>query len=407
MELLDAQKKTFFLCVLFLFILLDSLVNYFANTLVSATYPINALTCVAFIIYFMVNHKFFLKYLPSQSVLFMLGLILTGFLLGLHHNYYSFTGKLFKSFSALVSLLIGYYAFRQINNERYLSIVFLVAGSIYTLVCFIAVLRVAPGLFPVIDALWADGWTLVSRPEVTTDQNFQIYYLFFLCFILFFSVTNITRVLVLLGSVLALYSLSQLQTRSGVLLYLAAFLLSVYGAARLNFIKPVYIFLAAGLGLIVIVNKIDAIYGMASYLIDRFVDDDYRNLEGRVKSASYLLELVASPIAWFVPQGLGSFERLFGGFPHSNYTAIFLEGGILSFFGFLVLQVFTIVRVGLLSLKYKLDSVTLAALFGAMISLMGSLSLCVPYHEHVYLWVGALIGAEMRLRHIARLRRRQ
>jgi len=337
----------------------------------------------------------------------MLGLILTGFLLGLHHNYYSFTGKLFKSFSALVSLLIGYYAFRQINNERYLSIVFLVAGSIYTLVCFIAVLRVAPGLFPVIDALWADGWTLVSRPEVTTDQNFQIYYLFFLCFILFFSVTNITRALVLLGSVLALYSLSQLQTRSGVLLYLAAFLLSVYGAARLNFIKPVYIFLAAGLGLIVIVNKIDAIYGMASYLIDRFVDDDYRNLEGRVKSASYLLELVASPIAWFVPQGLGSFERLFGGFPHSNYTAIFLEGGILSFFGFLVLQVFTIVRVGLLSLKYKLDSVTLAALFGAMISLMGSLSLCVPYHEHVYLWVGALIGAEMRLRHIARLRRRQ
>ena len=211
----------------------------------------------------------------------------------------------------------------------------------------------------------------------------------------------------LLGSVLALYSLSQLQTRSGVLLYLAAFLLSVYGAARLNFIKPVYIFLAAGLGLIVIVNKIDAIYGMASYLIDRFVDDDYRNLEGRVKSASYLLELVASPIAWFVPQGLGSFERLFGGFPHSNYTAIFLEGGILSFFGFLVLQVFTIVRVGLLSLKYKLDSVTLAALFGAMISLMGSLSLCVPYHEHVYLWVGALIGAEMRLRHMARLRRRQ
>ena len=206
---------------------------------------------------------------------------------------------------------------------------------------------------------------------------------------------------------LALYSLSQLQTRSGIILYAAAILLSVFGGARIKTINPFYILIIGFVAFFVVVYKMDAIYGMANYLIDRFVNDDYRNLQGRVKSASYVIDLFVNPIAWFLPQGLGVFERTFGGLPHSNYTALFLEGGMFTFVGFLALQLFPIFRVSLLFVKYRLDAVTIAALFGALVSLVGSLSLCVPYHEHIYLWMGALIGAELRLRHINNLRRKK
>src|SRR5690606_11107339 len=110
----------------------------------------------------------------------------------------------------------------------------------------------------------------------------------------------------------SLYILSQLQTRSGVILIALTFILSFY--------IPVWMKTRSGLlptfGAFIFLAIILTIYssqilGIAGGLIDRFLDDDFHTFWGRVHSATYLFGKVFNP-AWWVPQGNSHFVRLYG-----------------------------------------------------------------------------------------------
>jgi hypothetical protein len=146
--------------------------------------------------------------------------------------------------------------------------------------------------------------------------------------------------------------------------------------------------------LIFIALNLDAIVATGSLLIERMSDLSDTG-SARLASNVYLLTKLFD-ITWWVPQGNGEFLRAYGDVPHSNMTAMFMEGGIFGLGLWLAVYLWPIIILAKKLFGRQLDAVAAIAFVMGVSSFIVQLSLNVPFFEQTWLWAGAVIGANAR-----------
>ena len=299
--------------------------------------------------------------------------------------------RFFTVATAFCAWLIGYFASRNINNSESLACLLLSIGLIYSVVCTIALLKIFPSIFHITNYVGYKYGSLVIRPEITTDQNFQIFYLFPLLLPLILPFRLLRGTLTIIGAILAIFVLAQIKTRSGFLVFL--------GITALCFSAPLFtknigrkkiIVLPILLCLLFIAN-IPFILEHGAGLIDRLTNDEYSSLRGRIYSFLYIFDKLLDFNYW-IPHGNAEFLKKTGSLPHSNSTAVFLEGGILGLYMWISLILIPTCVIFYHFLRRRLSDYQTMLMAGAIASFVIQLSLNAPLHEHVWLWSGILCG---------------
>lgn len=386
------EKIWFFM---FGYLLIDSLGTYFFWNKVG--FPHNSLLVIMFVVVFL--GWGFMKSIPHRKEILSIALIIFGFLLGIVLNDDMGISKLFKLATALMAFVVGYTACRWTSDsDRFLKL-FLSVGSLYVITCIMALLQLYPSLFPIVysTGFRASG-QLVTRPEITIDQNFQVFYLFFIpsVFMLDFKILRYTFACLL--TFLGLYVLIALQTRSGLLIFLGVLMIVWVAAPTVNRKYGRYkLILLPIVTAVVFVVFYDKILSISEPLLERFQSKEVKTLEGRMFSATYLFKYLLNPLYW-LPQGNEEFVNKMGDVPHFNPTAMYLEGGMFALIGWFMLFVTPLVKMGLLFIKNKLDLLASLIMVCGIASMMAQLSLNAPLYDHVWLWGGAVIGSLDRIR---------
>ena len=285
---------------------------------------------------------------------------------------------------------IGYAFFRNLEDKQILLQVLAISSLLYVAVCVMALTKIAPSVFPLEILIWSDSGILRERPAVMTDQNFQVFYLFPTVLCLVLQRTKIGLLITTIGLALSFYILANLQTRSGILIMAGLIVLTVYAQKRSKRGTQLLAVLGVALaGAMILV----ALWKLPSFelLLTRFSSGDYATAQGRLSSFTYLFEKLWNPLNW-LPIGNSEFLKLTGNRPHSNPTALFLEGGLIALFAWGALVLHPAWKLGLLYLRGRLDQLSQVCLLGGVGSLVAQLALNVPVMDQVWLWAGALGG---------------
>lgn len=372
----------------------DALINYFVKTFTGTLPPITALLPLILV---GIVAKFGLRAItppPAISIALVFGAIgfATGPFLVKEIGLYRFV-ELVGAFSAFA---VGYFSFRWNNNEQTISRLFLIIGGLYVVVCVFALLKVAPSLFPIVNAPWAYRGMIVMRPEVMTDQNFQVFYLFPVALVLALPYRPLrfwTAFALTLGG---LFVLAKLQTRSGALVFAGTVLMCLLAPLVNRTLGRGKLLAIPILLLVLLVIAFRQIAAEGNFLLARLADTDYQTGHSRLVSLLYLFEHVYNPL-WWVPHGYDEFLKRYQAIPHSNITAMFLEGGIAGLY--LWLAVFLLPALGLTKLFFrkKLDLLATMILIGGVSMLVVQLSLNVPFFKQPWLWAGAVVGTLYRV----------
>jgi hypothetical protein len=372
-----------------LLVLFDSLFTYLLRSVLGVEFPVNAVLPLLLLLWVF---KWGMRpVVPAMSVTMLLGLLFLAFSLGILVIDGFTWNRYAKIVTAFAAFFIGFLAFRWSDDEEFYARIFLFAGLVYVVICIVALSGVVPSLFPVTNAEGYKDGVLITRPELTTDQNFQVYYLFYIVLALTLPFRAVRFGLAFLGTVGAIFILSQLQTRSGVLLMIALTVMCLAAPLWKSDLGRAKTFLLPVLILAVVAANLDIILNSSAALVDRFVNDDYRTFAGRVFSMTYLFEHIWQ-VGWWVPQGNAHFLALTNNIPHFNPTAMFLEGGILGLAGWMALWVVPLFLLWLTMLRQQLDALGILILFAGTISMFAQLSLNAPLHEHIWLWAGAVVA---------------
>jgi len=370
-------------------IFFDSFFVYFGRVLTGNILAVNfIIPILLLVVLFTKGSKYFL---PPEKYLVSLTLCSLGFLMGAAIiDQYGFH-RVLETGSAASAFLAGYIYTRWNENKKLTMMILIIVGLAYSILCTIALFKVSPHYFPVIIKLWAFKGSLIERPEITTDQNFQIFYLLPVVITVVMCSRTIEYLSWAIGTALSLYVISELQTRSG--------LLVLFGAALLSVISPLFIKGTSKkkiIGLISIISActilaIPIIIKFAHNIIIRFTETDYSTGIGRLESFTYLFDKVYNPL-WWLPRGNSEFIQLTGNIPHSNLTAIFMDGGILSLGSWIVMSIIPLYNLGILFLKKKLDQHEAMIFIGALSMFIIQLSLNVPLMDSIWLWSGLALG---------------
>lgn len=300
--------------------------------------------------------------------------------------------------SSMAAFLVGYAVARNTESEDRFAWVLLIIGLMYVMVCIVALSKYMPSFFPLINAYGFRNGELVIRPEVTIDQNFQIFYLFFIATLFLLPARLIRFTLVFLGSIGAAYVVARLQTRSGVLLFLGAMTMAWLAQLWTKGFGWLKILLLPLLLIGLAIVKHDWILRAAEGVITRFTDPEYnRTFYGRLYAIQFLFEKLLDPNFW-VPQGNVAFGGSAKSIPHSNPTAVYLEAGLLGIIAWFMLVVVPLFQIAWLFLKRKLDILETILFISGTVVLIAQLSLNTPLFEQVWLWAGAVIGGLNRAR---------
>ncbi len=378
-------------------LLLDSMASYFLRNLAGVELPINAVVPLLSVL-----AMFIWGVRPAiPPLLPLLGFLLLSFafLSGiLFIDEFTFVGRGRTLVSAMTAFIVGYTVARNIVSKDKFARMLLIVGLMYVVVCVIALTKVMPSFFPVINAIGYNNGELVIRPEVTIDQNFQIFYLFFLSALFLLPTSPIRIVFILLGAIGAAYVLTRLQTRSGVLLLIGSMALAWLAPLRMHNMGKGKIFVLPIILLILFIIGYQWVLYVAQGVITRFTDSAYdTTIYGRLHAIQFLLEKLADPNYW-IPQGNSYYLRLTGNIPHSNPTAVYLEAGILGLVGWFMVVVAPLVRLSMWFYKKRLDALETMVWVSGVVVFMAQLSLNTPLFDHVWLWAGAVIGALERAR---------
>ncbi len=377
-------------------LLLDSLVSYFLRNLAGVNPPVNAAVPVIMLVAILV---WGIK--PAVPPVYALGwLLLLGlaFLFGILLIEGESPGRVLTLASAATAFFVGYAFARNTQSEDLLGRVLLTVSLIYVVVCVLAVAKVAPGLLPVVNAYGYRSGELVIRPEVTIDQNFQIFYLFFIAVLCVLPVKLLRFALVFLGSIGALYVLAQLHTRSGVLVFIGTMTLAWLAPLLVRDLGKARILVLPLLLLGFAVVQFDWILQAAEGVVTRFTDPQYTNtVYGRIYAAMFLVEKLADPVFW-MPQGNAPFGPGAESIPHFNPTAVYLEAGLLGLVAWVMLVPVPLARLAILFLRNRLDALETMVLIAGSAVFFAQLSLNTPLYDQAWLWMGAVIGALERAR---------
>lgn len=397
----SSVKWDWFAALLFALVFCDALISYFTKRI--GFYHVSVIAGVLYFVFLYARGLH--RVLPSDAIRFWLLLAMFGFVIAVPVQNGIGFNRLLEVTSATVAYLIGFAFFKSVNDLHRLSWFLLAMVLLYSLISTLAILKIAPAIFPLSISLWADNGVINERPAIMTDQNFQVFYLFPAAALIAPPFHKIRTPLTIISIMCALFVLAKLQTRSGVLVMFALLVLSwilplrVPGMGKKKFlVLPFFIAVALAYALPTIV-------GQSQLLIDRFTGGDFTTGLGRLKSFIYLFEKLWNPL-WWIPQGNGEFVANYGNKPHSNTTAVFLEGGIFSLAAWIALLAIPLLKLTRLFLLGKLDSISsMVMTFGAA-CLTIQLSLNVPLMDQVWLWMGALSGGVVRMQIIERQRRK-
>lgn len=387
-------------------LLLDSLISYFLSTFTGKNLPINALVAL---VAFSATVIFGLyRIIPPPLALVNLFLLFLGLSIGIITIDKLPLTMFVGLFGVLIAFSIGYAAIRWNSNAEIFRLVFVGVGALYAVICTVALLKIHPSLFPLEYTNWGYEGRLYERPQVTTDQNTQVFYL--LMIPLVFSLANRAWIIAASSASLmcSFYILSQLQTRSGILVLGA---LTVFSLASPLWYKELGRKKLLLLPLFILVP--------VAALVGGFLDDQldaillrFSNTEetggGRLLALEYLFSRIGNTVFW-LPQGEVDWRRIhFGGSPHSMPTVMFLYGGLPALVGWAGLFVLPTIALGWRFLTKKLDRLEIMILVAGMGSLVLSLSLPHPFNDQAWLWTGAAVGAleRSRRREIAAARER-
>lgn len=381
-------------------VLLDSMLTYFSNNWFGVIPPVNFLLTpvllyivVRYGVHAVVPPGYYPAALAAGLLSYIGGKILTG-----HDDVFSL-GEVAISY---VVFLIAYFAFRWSRSVEPYGRVFLWVSMAYVAVCVAALSGRWPSLLPVVNAVWSDKGAAVLRPEITTDQNFQIFYLFPVLLVLALPYRTVRTAVAGVGAIGALYVLAEVQSRSGFLVYCAVGFLVIIapwwtrslGRGK-TLVLPVVLVMALAL-------KHDAILHIGSHLIARFTENSGPGTgsqmgEDRIESSLFSIQHLLNP-EWWLPRGSQEFINRYGFLPHSTMTAFYLEGGILGLLMWLTVFVFPLVMLGIEFLRRRLDALGTVVLLGGLASFAIQMSLYADSLKHIWLWAGAVLGTLCRVR---------
>ena len=395
-----------FCAIAFAVLLCDSAFSYFTRPIIGFT-AVNI--DVPIILLIITAGWSYRSFVPPAWAVIAIACMSVGFIIGIYniglHDKVDFNSYRFiPLFSAIAAFLLGFFSFRWHNNIETYSKAFAWIGIIYSVICVVALLGLAPRFFPVINSLWSDNGIIRKRPEVTTDQNFQIFYLLPGVLLLALPFRLVRGTIASLLTVAALYSLAQLQTRSGTFALFATILLCTIAPFWTPSLGKEKVFWLPALSLLVALINLDLIVESSSLLIERITNlqsdtsFDYSTGIGRLSSFLYLFDHLSDPTWWVLPQGYNEFFKLHNTIPHSNITAMFLEAGIFGLLGWIILFLVPVIKLSILFFKKRLDELATLIFIGTVAVLTIQLSLNVPLMDQVWLWAGAAVGTLERIK---------
>jgi len=392
----NKNNKQFIESLAFSLILFDSLFVYLSKQHLGFIAPVNIIVPI-FLILISIR-KGYLYILPPRNIVILLALCSLGFISGAAILPEYGIHRVLETMSAVTAFIIGYIYIRWNDNEKSIYTVLLLVGVVYSLVCIIALSKLYPSIFPIVVKLWAFQGQLIERPEITTDQNFQVFYLLPAIVILATPLNKYKLSIVLFIIISAFYILSALQTRSGILVIIGTVFLCLIAplwTKTLGRKKTSILPLLFGIGIIILLPLILK-YG--SNILIRFTSTDFSTGLGRLHSFFYLFEHIYNPL-WWVPQGNHELIELTGNKAHSNITAVFLDGGIISLISWIFIFIIPLIKLGKLFIKKKLDNISTIVFIAGSATMITQLTLNVPLMDQVWLWGGAVVAAIEKTRH--------
>lgn len=380
-------------------VLADSLIGYFGraigNSLLSRPW---VLIAIPFFFALIMNAKTIFRIKLSMLIVF--GGLIASLLIGtetvvipvIMQNAALYKVNVSDLFTISAAFVIGaMWAIRQPADGRYFADLLLVIATFHTFICVLALARVNPGLFPIIDSpYWRDG-TVISRPEITTDQTRQVLYLF-ICLAVVFTQKSFMRTAVALTvSIAIMFIIAKVQSRWSMVTFPAFFVFALLMGLRYRLVsfKLLFcLFLLALVASIYYMGTIDTILGNVLWRFSK-VDSSYG---GRFTAITYLFEKVGDPDFW-IPQGYSDYFELHGGSPHSFPTMIYLSGGILGLACYSYLIIVPLVILFRRVLNGSADGVQRISFFCASFAFMLLLTQPVITHEIFWALAGFAVGA--------------
>jgi len=369
-------------------VLSDALITYFLKSVAEAVFPINAILPLLLILVLLRNGMGVLKMPFLYWFFLVLGIV--GFTFGValipDVGYYRFLSL----GAALSAFFVGYLFFYWQKDGDAVLRVFILIGCLYVLVCIVALSGLYPELFPVINAAWSDGREVHARPEVMADQNFQAFYFLPLVAVLPFVKRAIPFIIVVIGVIGAFYIVFRLQTRSGfiVLAWVLVFgwLSRIWIDRKISWRGTLFPIISS----VFLVVYSEKVLEAANLLIIRMSDVGSGGL-GRIDSTLYLLSRVLD-VNWWVPQGNAEFIKSYGDLPHSNITAMFMEGGVLALIMWIMIFLYPLIRLMAFFVSRNIDDLGVLVLLVGLASMILQLTLNVPFYEQVWLWAGSVVA---------------
>ena len=272
----------------FILISLDSLLVYFSKQLTGTIIATN-LVIPLFLLLILATRG--IRYLtPETRVLVMLSISTLGFITGIILLPEFGLRRFFEIISALIAFIVGYAFIRWSKNSDEVAPILLGIGLIYVITCGIALSHTLPSYFPVINKVWALNGALFNRPEVTTDQNFQIFYLIPGLIVLALPLRKIRLALTIFCFIGSLYVMAKLQTRSGFLICFSIAFMCIFAPIWTKSLGRKKTILLPVAGIITASVFLPLILEYASVLILRFTNVDFSTGLGRLHSFLYLFD---------------------------------------------------------------------------------------------------------------------
>ena len=388
-EIIDKNGKwSLFSAVLFGLVFCDSLITYFASR-IGGVRPALIILILFAVFALLKGYK---KILPSERVMGWLALMVFGFLMGIVSAPDIGIQRLPELASAVIAFLIGYYFFRFNTDVNKIYWFLFILSALYTSICVLAILRVAPQYFPIEVSLWAHGYTINERPAITTDQNFQFFYIFLPVLLIMLPIGRFKFLGVLVLLIAAAFVLVRLQTRSGVLVFVGGFLLALaypFVSKKSDKKKVIYLLLSAFL---IVLLSLPLVMSEVGPLLVRFLSEgkEQATSAGRLTSALYIFDVVWNPLYW-LPQGNPTYLEGYNK-PHSNIAAVYLEAGIFGLVGWVMVFVRPVFLLAKQYYSRNGDIIAGLVFVASVMILVLQLSLNVPVMDQVWLWAGALNG---------------
>lgn len=384
------NAKTTIWHYMFVWLMLDSLILYLLRPF-NIQFPINTGMPFLIAIAYMISKR--RTSLLPLNYIGWLGLTAVGFLLAVAIGADELYGSLKDMIGAFCAFIIGYNAVARSSDLKGLYNLILFTVLLYCVVCVAALLGASSTYLPVINSYGFNKGIPVVRAELTTDQNYQIYYLFPLALGLAIRQQFWKYGLICLGTLASMFIIVRLETRSGLIVmaltFIAAALLPAWYRQRGGMIRIGAIGFA---GLALIVYKLRDLAAISEGMKRRFTDDDMGTFWGRIESIAYLFQHVYDP-SWWIPQGNDVFVKQFAHLPHSSTTKVFLEAGLLGLIGWVVLLIVPTIKGSLMIWSKRLSIDRAGIVLGAIVSLIAAFTLPASLFKQCWLWAGAACGA--------------